>query len=152
MGSDVRIDANNQSESAITTKETMIKRTFILAAFSVALVILLAACAGISSSNTADDSSPDGAIVIKETEMKFTPSNITVNAGQTVTIKLVNDGVVMHDFTIDDLNGQQVTKPLDPGRSTTFSLTAPDAAGTINFYCSQPGHRAAGMSGTITVQ
>ena len=130
----------------------MFKRIGAVWAVSSILVLLLAACAGISSSNSGDNGSPDGSIVIKETEMKFTPSNITVQAGQTVNIKLVNDGVVMHDFTIDDLDGQQVSKPLDPGKSTTFSLTAPTTAGTINFYCSQPGHKAAGMSGTITVQ
>ncbi|MGA7668892.1 MAG: cupredoxin domain-containing protein [Nitrolancea sp.] len=130
----------------------MLKRIAIIACIGAILIILLAACGGSSSGNSGDTGSSGDAITIKETEMKFTPNNITVQTGQTVNIKLVNDGVVMHDFTIDDLNGQQLTKPLDPGKSTTFSLTAPDTAGTINFYCSQPGHKAAGMTGTITVQ
>ncbi len=84
--------------------------------------------------------------------MKFTPNTFTVKAGQKVTIKLENKGVVMHDFTIDDVNGQKVSQPVDPGQTKTVSFTAPSTPGTVQFYCSQPGHRAAGMQGTITVQ
>ncbi len=130
----------------------MFKRVGANLAFAATLILLLAGCGASSNGDNGTAGTAGDAITIKETEMTFTPNNITVQAGQTVNIKLVNNGIVMHDFTIDDLNGQQISKPLDPGKSTTFSLAAPSTAGTINFYCSQPGHKAAGMFGTITVQ
>lgn len=91
-------------------------------------------------------------ITITETEMKFTPNHFTVKVGETATIQLVNKGIVLHDFTIDNWNGQQISKPLPAGQSTTFTLTAPTTPGTVEFYCSQPGHREAGMKGTIAIQ
>ena len=103
-------------------------------------------------SSNGSSSNSGNAITITETEMKFTPNTFTVSAGQQVTIKLENKGVVMHDFTIDDVGGKKISQPVEPGKSGTVTFTAPSSPGTIQFYCSQPGHKAVGMVGTITVQ
>ena len=38
------------------------------------------------------------------------------------------------------------------GVRTTKTLSVTLKAGTYKFYCSVPGHRMAGMEGTLTVQ
>ncbi len=129
----------------------MLKRFGVLVGVSAILVVLLAACGG-SSNSSSSSSSSSNTVTITETEMKFTPNAFTVKAGDKVTVKLENKGSVMHDFTIDNVGGQKITHPLDPGKSGTVTFTAPSSAGTIQFYCSQPGHKEAGMVGTITVQ
>lgn len=118
-----------------------------------ALLLAVVTIAGLVPACTSGGSGSTGnGITIQETEMKFIPNSITVKAGQKVTITLKNTGVVTHDFTIDDVDGQKVSKPVEPGQSATVSFTAPSAPGTLDFYCSQPGHKQAGMTGTITVQ
>lgn len=118
---------------------------------AVLLSTLLCACTR-PGRNNSESSPAANTITITETEMKFTPNHFTMKVGETATIRLVNKGIVLHDFTIDNWNGQQISKPLPAGQSATFTLTAPATPGTVEFYCSQPGHREAGMQGTITIQ
>lgn len=75
----------------------------------------------------------------------FSPSTLQVAAGK-VTVRFVNDEAIAHDFTVDELD---ISVPLGADESTEFELDAP--AGTYAFYCSIPGHRQAGMEGTLTV-
>ena len=63
-----------------------------------------------------------------------------------MTIEVVNGGVVEHDFTIDEAN-VKIATPATETASGSFTLPA----GTYAFYCSVPGHREAGMEGTLTV-
>ena len=56
-----------------------------------------------------------------------------------------------HDLAVDDWGGV-VIDVLASGESGEF--TVPDdvkAGDTFDFYCSVPGHKEAGMTGTITV-
>jgi uncharacterized cupredoxin-like copper-binding protein/mono/diheme cytochrome c family protein len=76
----------------------------------------------------------------------FDPTDLTAPADTAVTVDLVNEGAAVHDFTIDAL-GVHVT--LNPGESGQATINAP--AGTYEFYCSIPGHKDAGMHGTLTV-
>jgi uncharacterized cupredoxin-like copper-binding protein len=128
----------------------MLKRVGFLVTISVVIVVLLSAC-GSGGGNDSGDSSGNTVVLI-QTEMKFTPNTFTVNTGQKVTVKLENQGVVVHDFTVDDLDGQRISESVNPGESKTVSFMAPTSPGTIQFYCSQPGHKTVGMHGTITVQ
>jgi nitrite reductase (NO-forming) len=128
----------------------MLKRFAVLMVASFCIVGLLAACGGGSSNSTSSSGSSGGTAsqTIQMTEMKFTPNAFTVKSGDKVTIKLENKGTVLHNFSIDSLN---IKQDVQPGDSKTVTFTAP-AAGTLTFYCDQPGHEAAGMKGTITVQ
>ncbi len=133
----------------------MLKRLGVLAIAGIALVSLLAACGGGSSSGSdtnAAAGSPCNDITMKATEMKFVPNNCTVKAGEDVTLKIENTGTVLHDFTISDLNGEKVSQQIEPGKTETVTFTAPNTPGQIDFHCSQPGHMETGMAGTITVQ
>jgi len=129
----------------------MLKRFAVLIVASLCVIGLLAACGGSSSKdNTSSSGSGSGnSVTIDMTEMKFTPNTFTVKAGDKVTVKLENKGTVLHDFSIDSLKIQQ---NVQPGKTETVSFTAPSTAGDVVFYCNQPGHEAAGMKGTMTVQ
>lgn len=131
----------------------MLKRFAVLMVASLCIIGLLAACGGSSSDDnggSGDSGSGGGdSVTLELTEMKFTPNTFTVKAGEKVTVKLENKGTVLHDFSIDSLDVQQ---DVQPGKSEEVSFTAPSDAGDLEFYCDQPGHKAAGMKGTMTVQ
>ena len=63
-----------------------------------------------------------------------------------VTVALTNHDLFWHTFTIDRLH-VSIEVPVAGRRQVTFS--APP--GTYVFYCAIPGHRAAGMEGTLVV-
>jgi plastocyanin len=68
--------------------------------------------------------------------------------GQEITV--VNTGFLPHNFHVDEWG--IATADLNNGEEET--VTVPDDAevgATVEFYCSVPGHREAGMEGTITV-
>ncbi|HTP23165.1 MAG TPA: plastocyanin/azurin family copper-binding protein [Solirubrobacteraceae bacterium] len=83
--------------------------------------------------------------------MKFTKSSLTAKAG-TVTISFTNNSSLDHNLTVQQGTSGPVmgATPTFAGGTKTLKLTL--KAGTYTFYCSVPGHRAAGMQGTLTVQ
>jgi|SRR5207248_1892366 len=110
----------------------------------------LAGCGGGSSSSGGRKNAPvaKGARVIdvQAQSFSFTPSKIDVTAGEPVAIKLSSSDT-FHDFTIQ---GTGYITGSDQGKSAEggFKISKP---GNYTFYCSVPGHRQAGMVGTITV-
>lgn len=89
------------------------------------------------------------AIVITTENYKFTPPTITVNKGDAVTIKLVNNSG-FHDLKIDEY--AVATKRLSTaGESETITFAA-DKSGNFEYYCSVGNHRAMGMKGTLIVK
>jgi nitrite reductase (NO-forming) len=91
--------------------------------------------------------SVDFSIPVRAGEMFFDPRAISVPEGSTVEIALTNEGLVEHDFVLDEAQFRLYTAA---GESDTGTFVVP-AAGTYTFYCSIPGHREAGMVGTLTV-
>ena len=78
----------------------------------------------------------------------FTPKEIRVKKGDTVTINFKNvDG--FHDFKIDEFN--VATQRIQAGGTETVQFSA-DKAGSFEYYCSVGSHRAMGMKGTIFVE
>jgi uncharacterized cupredoxin-like copper-binding protein len=135
-------------------------RRFGLAALLMAIAMLLAACAGEPAGTDAGDSEDDNgtengtddsagadALTVVATEFSFDPSDITVPAGTPVAVTLDNQGVIEHDFTLEEAD---VLIHADPGTSTTEEITLD--AGTYTLYCSIPGHRESGMEGTVTAE
>ena len=85
-----------------------------------------------------------------EGQLKYTTSSLTAKAG-TATITFTNSAPLAHNLTIASSSGSEV------GATPTFqggskALTVKLTPGTYKFYCTVPGHRAAGMEGTLTVQ
>lgn len=69
-----------------------------------------------------------------------------VRAG-TVSMSLTNEGSIEHNVAFEELGGEKV---LDAPGGQTDSAEVELEPGEYTFYCSIPGHREAGMEGTLT--
>jgi putative membrane-bound dehydrogenase-like protein len=67
--------------------------------------------------------------------------------GETVRITIVNAELMLHDIALDKL-AVKSTEVLDKGASTNITFKAERSD---TYFCSIPGHRAAGMEGRIDV-
>lgn len=90
-----------------------------------------------------------GRVPVSARSYSFTPSKLTIASGQRVTIALKSTDVP-HDFVVNGpgLSNKKVVT-VKGGKTATGKLVLP-RQGKYQFYCSIPGHRAAGMRGTIT--
>ena len=100
--------------------------------------------------------------------MQFVPERVDVKKGDQIRFIIQNKGVLKHEFTLasvednnkhaelmkkypdmehDDPNAKSV----DPGKSSEI-LWRFSKSGTFEFACLIPGHREAGMHGTVTVK
>jgi len=121
-----------------------------------ALGLLAAAVIGCGGSDATPTPEPTpspapeaAALVVEASEFKYEPPELTISSAGSTTISLVNKGVVEHDFTIDALDDFQIAVAI--GQTEEGTLTDP-AAGTYEYYCTVPGHKAAGMFGTLTIE
>ena len=88
-------------------------------------------------------------IAVSGTEFSFKPDSITLTKGEKVKIVFTNAGKAPHDLTIEGLGIK--TKVIGSGQTDSIEFVAP-ASGTYTFYCSIPGHREAGMKGSIEIK
>ena len=85
-----------------------------------------------------------------EGQLKFDKTSLTAKAGN-VSIAFTNAASLAHNVTVASASGSVLgATETFQGGSKTLSLTL--KPGAYKFYCSVPGHRAAGMEGTLTVQ
>jgi plastocyanin len=89
------------------------------------------------------EADPSGALA-------YTQTDVSANAGQ-ATIEFDNPSSVGHDVAIEDENGKEIAKT-DVITDSSTTATADLKAGTYTFFCTVPGHREAGMEGTLTVK
>jgi plastocyanin len=83
-------------------------------------------------------------------ELAYTTTQASAKAGK-VTIDFNNPQSLTHDVAIEGSSGEEVGKTELIGEGET-STTANLKPGAYTFYCSVPGHREAGMEGTLTVK
>lgn len=81
-------------------------------------------------------------------DIAFAPGEVTVPAG-TVKVNLANEGMIIHTLLIDGVAGFAKLETATKGDTDTGTVDL--EPGTYTFYCDQPGHRAAGMEGTLIV-
>jgi nitrite reductase (NO-forming) len=74
---------------------------------------------------------------------------LNVSPGAVVSITLVNGQSVEHDLRIDEFAAATGSLNTE-GQSVTISFVA-EQNGSFNYYCTIPGHRAAGMEGLVQV-
>jgi uncharacterized cupredoxin-like copper-binding protein len=86
------------------------------------------------------------AVAVESYDIYFEPSELTSPADTDVTVRLPNEGVTPHNFSIDELG---ISVDIAPGATEEAVINAP--AGTYEYYCNVPGHKQAGMVGTLTV-
>ena len=83
------------------------------------------------------------------TKLAYSKKLLKAPAGK-VTIVMKNPSMLQHDVAIK-LNGK-VHKSNLVGHGGTAKLTLKLKAGTYTFYCTVPGHAAAGMKGKLVVK
>lgn len=90
-----------------------------------------------------------GARKIKVTagRFRYVPKDLTVAAGEDVTI-VMRSTDLFHDFFVKG-EGHIVGAERKQTRKGGLRIDEP---GTYKYWCTVPGHRAAGMKGTITVE
>jgi uncharacterized cupredoxin-like copper-binding protein len=99
-------------------------------------------------------------IVIKETEMKLSPSTVTLSKPGTYSFKAENKGSIEHSLEIegngvrskgDEVGEAKLEKTLNPGQSDVLTVSF-QKPGTYEMYCPVIGHRLAGMKGEVVVK
>lgn len=101
-----------------------------------------------ASESEAEAGAGEAAMSIEAQDIAFSETEITAKPGD--TIEMTNTGQLEHDFTVDELGIHEVT----PSNGDTVTITVPEDAkpGDYEFYCSVPGHKQAGMVGTLTIE
>ena len=103
-------------------------------------------------------------IKVNMTDFAYNPNQFMVPAGESITVEIVNNGAVVHNFIIMNA-GVQIGQDFDetdevneywkielaPGQSTSTSFTAPAQPGEYKIVCSTAGHYIAGMIGKLVV-
>lgn len=82
--------------------------------------------------------------------LAYTTTEASAEAGE-VVVEFTNDSPVPHDVDVEDTEGNVVLET-DVISESGESASAELEAGEYTFYCSVPGHREAGMEGTLTVE
>jgi plastocyanin len=85
------------------------------------------------------------AVTVESYDIYFEPAELSIPADTDVTVQLPNEGVTPHNFSIDELG---IDVDIAPGATEETVINAP--AGTYEYYCNIPGHKQAGMVGTLT--
>ena len=135
-------------------------RLFCLALIGLALM-LAAGCGGGNDNKTATTATQTTPTTAAETksvkldEYSFTPSDVVVKRGDTITAE--NGGKIVHNLTVE--KGPDPKKKSEklagtptfaPGKSE--KLTVNLAPGKYVMVCTITGHRELGMTGTFTVK
>jgi uncharacterized cupredoxin-like copper-binding protein len=120
------------------------------------LLMALSACGGAGGASTN--------IKVSFTEFMFEPTEITVPAGQEITITATNNGAVAHEYVIFNLGTDAGEKfdqedenniyweiEVPSGESATATFMAPTEPGTYFVTCGIAGHLEAGMVGKLIV-
>ena len=121
-------------------------------AFLLAFAVALAACGGgaaegeIAGRAGGEPTSDARVIEVEASNFAFDPETLRVQTGEELALSLHSVDSA-HDFAIDGL-GRVVDVA---GNETITQRMRIDEAGKYVYYCTIPGHRAAGMEGTITV-
>lgn len=80
-------------------------------------------------------------------DIDFSQAPDTVPPGEHV-VRLVNEGLLFHDVTVEEL-GDRTVVGANGGEAAEGRVEL--EPGTYTYYCSVPGHRLAGMEGTLEV-
>lgn len=118
------------------------------------LAAVLYAASGSGNDATATAGSPDvitaaeaaAGVDVSLVEMRIVPSRLVVEPGAHLVLNVTNNGTMRHDLA---LGTGPATAVLDPGQ--TEVLDAGTITGPVDGWCTLPGHRAAGMTMSITV-
>lgn len=144
----------------------MFRRLSLLAIAPVAVALVIAGCGGSSNSgsttattttksSSSASTTPSGQVIKLSADpngqLRFTKSKLTAKPGK-VTLVMDNPASAGMDHGISiEGNGVDQDGPTVAAGKTSM-VTATLKKGTYTYYCPVPGHKQAGMVGTLTVQ
>ena len=99
---------------------------------------------GAGGGSTVNISTPGGST------LAYDQKSVSAKAGN-VTVNFDNKEALQHDVAVADSSGK-VLGQTDLVSSGTANATVNLQPGTYTFYCTVPGHKDAGMEGTLTVK
>jgi plastocyanin len=140
----------------------MMRRLFLLLLTVLALAVGASACGGdddddaaqeppATEESTTHENGGGGHITLAADpggDLSFDQTELTAAAGD-VTIELVNESTVPHNVEVEGNGVEEVSDTITES-TTELALTLEPAE--YVFYCAVPGHREAGMEGTLTVE
>jgi plastocyanin len=107
-----------------------------------------------SSTSSAGGASASGSSTVNlgvmGTMLMFSTKDLTAKAGA-VSIVFTNKSGIPHNVTVQQGTGGKVLGATPTFNSGTHTLKLTLKPGTYTYYCSVPGHRQAGMQGTLKV-
>lgn len=142
--------------------------------------VLVTGCGDAGPTADESPEATDTIVVTGTAELRFEPDEFTVPTGEEVTVELTAEGVE-HDLLIEGgaavgrIHGATPMEGMEEGEDHDGESGAPDGAeddlevvhaeadstatgsftvdepGTYTIYCAIPGHREAGMEGTLEV-
>jgi uncharacterized cupredoxin-like copper-binding protein len=99
---------------------------------------------------TAGSASAVDIAAVEGSDLAYDTESASTTAGK-VTLNFTNPQAIPHDVDVEDAEGGDVGKTeLVAEGSDSVELNL--KPGTYTFFCSVPGHRDAGMEGTLTVK
>jgi uncharacterized cupredoxin-like copper-binding protein len=109
-------------------------------------------------------SQPTTAIKVNMTDFAYSPNQFVVLAGREITLDIVNNGAVVHNFIVmkagasldhsfDEMDVKNIYWKLElvPGGSVNTTFVSPSEPGEYLIVCSTEGHYQAGMTGKLVV-
>lgn len=96
---------------------------------------------------------PSGVIEVRGLDFSFDPSEVTIQAGEEVTILFRNAASPrsLHNWVVLDVEEPVFTGKVLGGEEEAVTFTI-DEPGTYTVICDVTGHREAGMEGTLIVE
>jgi outer membrane protein assembly factor BamB len=91
------------------------------------------------------------ALAAKGNELAYDSTTETAKAGK-VTIKFTNASSLPHNVVLETAGGKTIGKTPTFSGGGTKDFRTRLKPGTYAYFCSVPGHRQAGMEGTLTVK
>lgn len=141
----------------------------------VSLWLLMMVVVGCSSGGADEADGSVQEVTLTAEDIKYDKTQLEVVAGRPVRLTLQNEGALEHDFSVMDihLSGEahaseeeseehmmdmehldeepELHAAAMPGMDNTLEFT-PEEAGEYEYFCTVPGHKEAGMHGTLIVR
>jgi plastocyanin len=116
----------------------------------VASGLMLAACGGNGDdAGNGDGNGGEPTVSVTGTDaLAFEPDQLSAEAGS-ITVELTAEQTVEHTFVVEEASDTEVVAAA-PGETSTGTIEL--EPGSYTFYCDVPGHRDAGMEGTLEVE
>lgn len=113
--------------------------------------LALGACGGGDDSGSSEVTAPaDATLVVEALNLKFDRKEYTASAGDAVIAYLGLDAQ-KHTLIVADADDKQIGREAAVQKGDVDTITLTLEPGTYSLICTVPGHKAAGMTATLTV-